>query len=81
MVYLMEVRIPLDEDEETLVNYYAKTLGLSVEDACKGAVMYSIRMMFEKSCHDINATSNSWDNDPEEAGDDTALNGPEDPVQ
>ena len=80
MVFLMEVKIQLDEDEETLVNYYAKTLGLSVEDACKGAVMYSIRMMFEKGRHDINVSSNSWDNDPEEAGDDVALN-PQNPVQ
>lgn len=77
----MEVRIQLDEDEKTLVNYYAKTLGLSVEDACKGAVMYSIRMMFEMNRHDISVNSNSWDNDPEEAGDDISLNNPENSVR
>ncbi len=77
----MEIRLELDEDEVTLINYYAKTLGISVEEACKGAVMYSIRMMFEKTRPNISVAYSAWDDDPEEAGDDIALNGSQDPLQ
>lgn len=43
----MEVKLVLDEEEETLVKYYAETLGVSVEEAFMGAIMYSIRRMYE----------------------------------
>ncbi|MBQ5397118.1 MAG: hypothetical protein IIT75_04270 [Candidatus Methanomethylophilus sp.] len=69
----MEVKINLDEEEETLVNYYAETLGISVEEAFKGAIMYSIREMYKAQAAEEQEEKPDWADDPEEAADDLVL--------
>lgn len=67
----MDVNVHFDDEETMLLEYYAETLGLSVEDAVKGAVLYSIRKMYEDSVAEEDRTP--WDGDPEEAADDIVL--------
>ena len=66
----MEVKIVLDEEDEALVRYYAETLGVSVEEAFMGSIMYSIRKMYEEQAAAEREEKPDWADDPEEAADD-----------
>ena len=69
----MEVKIILDEEDEALVRYYAETLGVSIEEAFMGSIMYSIRRMYEEQAAAEREEKPDWADDPEEAADDLFL--------